>query len=43
MVFVYSLIYKKRVWVLSPGMFDPRQFLFNLVHCVMCLKIFHYS
>ena len=31
MFFVYSLIYKKRVWVPSPEMFDPRQFIFNLV------------
>ena len=31
MLFVYSLIYKKSVWVLSLGMFDPRQFIFNLV------------
>jgi len=41
--FVYSLIHKKRVWVLNPGMFDPQQFLFNLAHWIMYLKIFRYS
>jgi len=31
LLFLQSLIYKKHVWVLSPGMFDPQQFIFNLV------------
>ena len=30
MLFVYSLIYKKHIWVLSLGMFDLRKFVFNL-------------
>jgi len=30
MCFVYGWIFVLHVWVLSPGMFDPQQFLFNL-------------